>query len=189
MKCDKEIAYSIIRYLKLLKQSNLFINLSYMINSMKINCRYLLLILTNILLLHCLSFAQQVSQANVLLNSPNYPVVFGLNTGESYTLVRKLDHNTIKQTIKLISVTPSFEPNFWFNKGLLTKTYASAKVVVEVGGKRITLLHRPYQTPVTIKGLRLYVEAIKEWSENADYAKLKNVKKLVRLSACADRQT
>ena len=84
-----------------------------------------------------------------------------------------------------MSVKPTFEPNEWFGGSLAPRNYASAEVVVEVSGRRVTLLHRPYQMPVTVHGLRLYVETIREWAENAEIADLGDVRKAARLSAGA----
>ena len=84
-----------------------------------------------------------------------------------------------------MSVKPTFEPNEWFGGSLAPRNYASAEVVVEVSGRQVTLLHRPYQMPVTVHGLRLYVETIREWAENAEIADLGDVRKAARLSAGA----
>jgi murein DD-endopeptidase MepM/ murein hydrolase activator NlpD len=121
----------------------------------------------------------------VVLDVPGYPLVFELDSGETMTITRGHGGKLRPRSVKLISVKPFFEPNEWFNGDLPPQNYAYAEVVVEVSGRRVTLLHRPYQMPVAVYGLRLYVETIREWAENAEIADLKDVRRQVRLAACA----
>jgi murein DD-endopeptidase MepM/ murein hydrolase activator NlpD len=129
--------------------------------------------------------AQHTPAGRVVLDVPGYPLVFELDPGETMTIARGQAGKTRSRTVKLISVKPFFEPNEWFGEGLPPRNYACAEVVVEVSGRRVTLLHRPYQMPVVVHGLRLYVETIREWAENAEIADLKDVRRQVRLAAGA----
>ena len=131
------------------------------------------------------AFAQNAPAGRVVLDVPGYPLVFELDPGEAVTVTRKAGGKALSRTVKLVSVKPVFEPNEWFG-GVAPRNYAYAEVVAEVSGRRVTLLHRPYQMPVTVHGLRLYVETIREWAENAEIADLRDVRKAVRLSAVAE---
>lgn len=131
--------------------------------------------------------AQLNMEGRVLMDLTGYPVVFELDPGETHTVTRK--EGSISRTVKLLSVKLHSEHNLWFGAEGRQANYASADVVVEVGGERITLLHRPYQMPVTVNGLRIYVECIREWNREAGYGGLDNVQKEVRLSACAEDET
>lgn len=129
--------------------------------------------------------AQSTPPGRVVLEVPGYPLVFELDSGETMTITRGQGGKAFSRTVKLVSVKPAFEPNDWFTGGLPPRNYAYAEVVVEVSGRRVTLLHRPYQMPVTVHGLRLYVETIREWAQNAEIADLKDVRGQVRLAAGA----
>ncbi len=128
-------------------------------------------------------FAQQ-GDRKVIMDIPGYPQVFELNVGQKHTVQFNNKEEILSRSIKLISVTPYFEPYPLFSKGSPT-IYSKAEVVIEVSGKRITLLHRPYQMPIEFNGLRIYVEALKEWALSADYALLQGIEGQVRLSVCA----
>jgi hypothetical protein len=127
-------------------------------------------------------FAQD--SANVLMDIVGYPQVFELNIGQKHTVQLVYKGKIMTRSIKLISFKPYFEPYPLFKKGP-PKIYSKAEVVLEVSGKRITLFHRPYQMPVEFNGLRLYVEALKNWALSADIADLKGLNGQVRLSVCA----
>lgn len=137
----------------------------------------------------CLSklFAQQDS-ANIIMDVAGYPHVFELNIGQKHIVQFNDEGKIVSRTIKLISIKPHFEPYPLFKKGP-PEIYSEAEVELDVSGKRITLLHRPYQMPVEFNGLRLYVEALKGWALSADIADLKALKRQLRLSVCAAGQS
>ncbi|MEO9021826.1 MAG: PKD domain-containing protein [Ginsengibacter sp.] len=138
-----------------------------------------------VLLFSCtLKLFAQLHNENVIMNIPGYPQVFELNIGQKHTVRIIQKEKILSRSIKLVSVKPYFEPYPLFKKGA-PKIYSKAEVVIEVSGKRITLVHRPYQMPVEFSGLRIYVEAIKDWALSADIADLKKLEKQVRLSVCA----
>jgi PKD repeat protein len=133
----------------------------------------------NVCILRC--FAQQDS-GRIILDKPGYPYVFELNTGENHTLRKKSNGQVITRTVKIISIKPYFETNYWF-KTDSPEIYSKAEVVLEVSGKRFSLSHRPYQMPVEFDGMRWYVETIREWAQNAAFMDMKDVGKDVRISA------
>jgi len=140
------------------------------------------------LMLDCFSVSAQTDyNSRVLMNMPDYPAVFELDIGETYTVTR--GNESTPKTIKLISIRPFFESNLWFAPSGDEKNYISADVLLEIEGEPVNILHRPYQMPITVHGLRLYVECIKEWNDEADYGGLNDVQKAVRLSVCGENET
>ncbi len=127
----------------------------------------------------------QYDSARIIMDIPGYPRVFELNVGEQYVVRLKYKGKSVSRSIKLISIKPYFEPYPLFKKGP-PEVYSKVEVEVEVSGRRILLLHRPYQMPVTFNGLRLYVEAVRDWALSADIQVLNNIQRQVRLSVCAD---
>lgn len=128
----------------------------------------------------------QNSHARIVMDIPGYPHIFELNEGESHSIKRSYLNKTLARTIKVISIKHFTEPNFWFSGDLLPKNYSKAEILLDISGKRVTLLHRPYESPKVINGLRIYIETTKEWAENAEYADIKDVEKQVRLSVCLE---
>lgn len=107
-----------------------------------------------------------------------------------------------KQDVPVVLKTPSgstqltlrgvqhvFEADYWTGKTPDHKTFAEAKVEIEVNGKRYQLLHRPYEMPVTIGGVRLYVETTREWLAGGGLGRRKPLDGDVRLSAVPAGQT
>lgn len=134
-------------------------------------------------------YAQNHNQGNILMDLPEYPLLFELDTGETQTVVRgNKDHSVIRE-IKLVSVKLYSENNLWFEDENNRRNYAYAEVMLEVDGKPITLFHRPYQMPTNFNGLRLYVECIKEWNQDSAFDRLEGMEKEVRLSVCAENET
>ena len=117
-------------------------------------------------------------------DQPGCPAVFEVDIGECYTVRRQVGGRTIERTIKLISVEEVWQPDYWVEPNPDHRTLASARVVVQVSGVRATLLHRPYQMPIEVNGLRLYVETTRRWART-DFAPIPGVKGAVRLSAAA----
>jgi murein DD-endopeptidase MepM/ murein hydrolase activator NlpD len=118
----------------------------------------------------------------VVRDQPGWPVVFELDRGESL--------DVLGQTITLVSFEEHTQPDHWIRDNLSRKTIASADVVVDVRGpgadqqpRRITLKLRPYEMPVTVGGIRLYVETTKNWGTTAQLQPMADVQRDVRLSA------
>lgn len=130
----------------------------------------------------------QNDSSRIIMDIPGYPQVFELNIGEEHIVRLRYKDKVVTRNIKLISVKPYFEPYNLFKKGP-AEIYSKVEVEVEVSGRRILLLHRPYQMPVTFNGLRLYIESIKDWALSADFQALDNVQRQVRLSVCADGES
>lgn len=122
-------------------------------------------------------------EGKIILNQPQFPFIFELNTGESLTIDRTYKKTTLQRTIKLISFTPLYEPNYWF-KDTHPVNFYKFIVKIEVDGKTINLFYRPYQMPVNFEGLRIYVENIKLMDESAAYNRKDDMEKHVRLSVC-----
>jgi hypothetical protein len=119
-------------------------------------------------------------QENVkpIMKMPGYPVVFDLNEGESFEFSGAYEGENIKKTVKLLSVKHIYEPNDWFQDSIPSKNLQEAIVEVEVSGIKATLIHRPYQMPVIVNGLRLYVETTDKGAGGLD--RLKDIYKQIR---------
>ena len=99
----------------------------------------------------------------VFRNESGWPTVVELNIGETLPITREVGGKAIARTITLHGVRETWEPDFWIEDNPDHRTLACAEVAIEVSGERTTLLLRPYQQPVTVNGLRLYVEATRTW--------------------------
>ncbi|WP_372947273.1 PKD domain-containing protein [Mariniphaga sp.] len=118
----------------------------------------------------------------VVLNKPGYPYIFELNIGETHVFKRIDKLNDVQKKIKLISVEPFIEKNYWFKDIGLDYNFYQFKVKLEVDGNIVNLFHRPYEMPLTANGLRIYIENIKKFDESAIYGKCGNLEKDVRIS-------
>jgi murein DD-endopeptidase MepM/ murein hydrolase activator NlpD/plastocyanin len=113
-----------------------------------------------------------------------WPTIFELDSGESIDI--KLGDETF--TIALHSVRHFWEPDYWIKNNTAHRTIKSADVAVSVNGEKLTLQHRPYEMPVTIGALKLYVETTRLWATECAIVPIADVKKDVRFSAqLADR--
>jgi murein DD-endopeptidase MepM/ murein hydrolase activator NlpD len=122
------------------------------------------------------------NDGKVILNKPGYPYIFELNIGETH-IFKKIDQfNEVQKKIKLISVKPFTEKNYWFKDLELDHNFYQFKVKLEVDGNIVNLFHRPYEMPLTTNGLRIYIENIKKFDESAIYGKCGNLEKDVRIS-------
>jgi murein DD-endopeptidase MepM/ murein hydrolase activator NlpD len=126
----------------------------------------------------------QTGQGRIIMDIPHYPMVFELNVGETQPVTRSYKGKITQRDIKLVSVRHFTEPNLWFTGKFDPENYSGGEVVLEVSGKRIALVHRPYEMPTVFDGLRLFVETTKDWARNAELADMKDVQKDVRLSVC-----
>lgn len=111
----------------------------------------------------------------IVRNQPGWPVVFELDPGQSCDVAGK--------SVKLVSFEEHVQPDYWIDANPDRKTFASADVVVDVAGERATLTLRPYQLPVAVNGLRLYVEMTREWATKCEIEPVDGMERAVRLSA------
>lgn len=138
------------------------------------------------------SYSQSNSGSRILMDIKDYPTVFELDSGEVYNFKKRINDSLVSHSIKLLKVTPHFSPNFWNldDEGNgVKKFFSRADVKVEVDGKLVNLTRRSYELPTTVNGLRIYVEAVKDWAKGADLANLKEIKKDVRLSIGIEGET
>jgi murein DD-endopeptidase MepM/ murein hydrolase activator NlpD len=105
-------------------------------------------------------------------------IAFELNTGESFDVPTPDG----PRSVKLISVEHDWQSDYWTEDNPEHRTIRQARVVVEVAGQQAELLARPYQPPVEVGDLRLYVEVTRQWA-NTPFAPLRGVSGDVRLSA------
>lgn len=108
-----------------------------------------------------------------------------MSKGEGYPLKRTFQGRTIERVIRLISVKEYWEPDFWTGSKD-RRTLRMAEVTVDVSGVARTLKCRPYQMPMRVNGLRVYVESTDRWANSATYAALSGMESDVRLSVVAE---
>jgi len=130
--------------------------------------------------------AEAIDPPVVIRDQPGWPVVFEIVRGATCTVRRTAQGHATERAGRLISVSESWEPDRWIEGHDRHETLRQAEVVVEVQGVRATLLARPFQMPVVVNGLRLYVEATKGWAERAQIERLPRRGGDVRLSATAE---
>lgn len=148
-----------------------------------------LLILSLFGIFYGLSAQVRSSKELIILDQPGYPFIFELNQGESQTVLRSYKGKTTRRIIKLVSFKPYMETNYWFPDSLGKKNYYQAEVNLDVSGRKVTLYHRPYQMPVTVNGLRINIENVKEWDEHGEYGKTGTMKKQVRIAVCMENES
>lgn len=127
-------------------------------------------------------------QPEIVMNIPGYPLVFELNKGESILIDRTFKNKRTTRTLVLKEVRLFTEPNNWFPDSLGKCNYYKAEVDILVSGKLFTLMLRPYQMPVTVEGLRIYVEAVRKMDEIRNLDPVEKMKKEVRLSVCLENE-
>jgi murein DD-endopeptidase MepM/ murein hydrolase activator NlpD len=131
---------------------------------------------------------QRPQSPRIVLDIPEWPTIFELNAGDMCHLRRQVDGRTVERDVQLIGVQEFWEPDYFTGAGE-SRTLRLAEVTVEVSGVRAKLLSRPYQMPVNVNGLRIYVEATRRWAHAADIERLADVDADVRLSAVAEGET
>ena len=125
----------------------------------------------------------------IIRDAPGWPVVFELACGDEIEIERTLNGKLVKRGLRLVSIEESWEPDLWNPTDSAQRTLREAKVVVEVDGLRRTLLARPYQLPTVVNGLRVHVEATRNWAQRADVAPLGWRGGDVRFSAVAEGES
>lgn len=139
------------------------------------------------LVLH-FSPAGAIAGSHVIRDQPGWPIVFKLNIGDSCKVKRVVGGKTIERAVKLISVSEHWEPDYWIEDNQSQRTICKADVVVEVSGIRATLTARPYQMPVIVNGLKLYVETTRRWKSSRS-AGIRRMDADVSLSAVAENES
>jgi murein DD-endopeptidase MepM/ murein hydrolase activator NlpD len=144
------------------------------------------LISTALIFLIAISCTRRLPNEGIILDQPGFPFIFELNQGESQKIIRSYNGKKIERTVKVNSIRTFMETNNWFSDSLGKKNYYQADVELDVSGQIVTLHHRPYQMPVTVNGLRINIENIKEWDEHGSLGKTGTMKKQVRIAICLE---
>jgi murein DD-endopeptidase MepM/ murein hydrolase activator NlpD len=108
-----------------------------------------------------------------------WPFRFDLDIGESYLLP---DPGAGNHQIKLLGVK-EYEWADYYTHNPARATYSRAEISVEVDGNPVLLIHRPYQLPTVVNGVRIYVEATLNWANRCEIESLPDLNKAVRFSA------
>jgi murein DD-endopeptidase MepM/ murein hydrolase activator NlpD len=122
-------------------------------------------------------------------DAKGWPVVFELKNGEEFKVQRSVNGEVIERNVRLISFTESWEADQWIEENHARRTLCDAQVIVEVDGERALLHARPYQFPLVVNGLRLYVEATRNWAQQVELAPLGWRGGDVRFSAVAQGES
>ena len=139
------------------------------------------LLLASLIMLAVFSRRAAAGDARGVRQQQGWPAVFELNAGDSFRLCER--------TVRLASFEEHWQPDHWVQNNGERRTLESASIHVDVSGEKATLLLRPYQMPVTVNGLRLYVETTKNWATKCDFETLDRVERDVRLSACREGES
>ncbi len=114
----------------------------------------------------------------IILNKPGYPLIFELKRNQSIIL----DSSYNNAEIKLIDIELFNEPNLWLDDTLPKHNYFAAIVKLKINDTMIIIPCRPYQMPVTVSGLRLYIEGIKQWNNETRLGEIDRLTGDVRLA-------
>lgn len=123
--------------------------------------------------------------AGIVMAIAGWPTVVELNVGESRTIRRHVKESLVEREVKLLGVQEHWEPDFFTGAGD-SRTLRLAEVTIDVDGVRATLKCRPYQMPINVNGLRIYVETTRRWAHEAEIERMTEVDADVRLSAVAE---
>jgi len=128
-------------------------------------------------------------QSDIVMNIPGYPLVFELNKGDSILIDRTFQNKQITRTLILKEVRLFTEHNNWISESLGKCNYYKAEVDIIISGKVVTLMLRPYQMPVSVDGLRIYVEAVKKIDEIPNLDPVAKMNNEVRFSVCLENES
>lgn len=124
-----------------------------------------------------------------MIDPPLWPAYLDLKRGVERTVARPTPQGLLTRTLVLRAVEERYEPDYWIADNAAHQTLAEARVTLEVSGEPVVLLARPYQMPVTANGLRLYVEATRNWANLPQYTPLAPLEGEVRIACCAENES
>lgn len=127
-------------------------------------------------------------QSTIVMNMPGYPLIFELNKEDSILIDRTFQNTRITRTIILKGYRLFTENNNWISESLGKSNYYKAEVDIMVSGKMFTLMLQSYQMPVSVEGLRIYVEGIKKMNEIPSMGSVSKMNKEVRFSVCLESE-
>jgi murein DD-endopeptidase MepM/ murein hydrolase activator NlpD len=128
------------------------------------------------------------AQSSIVMNLPGYPFMFELNKNDSILIDRTFDNKRITKTLVLKDFRLFTENNNWIDESLGKRNYYKAEVDILVSGKKFTIMLRSYQMPVTVEGLRIYIEAVKKMDEIPNMGSVSKMTKDVRFSVCLEHE-
>ena len=115
------------------------------------------------------------------MDVPGWPTVFEIDQGQVYRLTRTGAGKTLTRDIRLVNVVEHWEPDFYTGNSQ-QRTLRLAEVDVEVSGVPAKLLCQPYQMPVVVNGLRVYVDMTDTWAHNVEYVPLPEMLSAIRFA-------
>ncbi len=122
------------------------------------------------------------------MDVPGYPLIFEINKGDSFKIVREYKNNKTEKFLTLKDIRLYTEFNSWFPDSLGKCNYYKAEVDISVSGKSCTLYFQPYQMPQKFNGLKIYVEAVKSMDKIPNLDPVEKIEKDVRLSVSMENE-
>jgi len=124
----------------------------------------------------------------IVMDVPGYPLIFEINKGDSFKIVREYKNNKTEKFLTLKDIRLYTEFNSWFPDSLGKCNYYKAEVDISVSGKSCTLYFQPYQMPQKFNGLKIYVEAVKSMDKIPNLDPVEKIEKDVRLSVSMENE-
>lgn len=118
-----------------------------------------------------------------------WPVIIDLKHGPPQEIRVAGPAGEVQRRIRLLRVQEFSWPNRALADAPDRQVFQSAEVEVEVGGTQAILRARPFESPRLVNGLRLYVEATRNWATTPQLDRLTQVAGDVRLSCVAEGMT
>lgn len=107
-----------------------------------------------------------------------WPHLFELNIGQPCAVPR--GEGVCQLVVR--GIEHAYQPDWWCADNPARRTIAAVRVSVEIDGRPAVLAGMPFQLPETVGGLRLYVEATREWACETAYQPMSELQRDVRLS-------
>lgn len=111
-----------------------------------------------------------------------WPELFELSIGETHVVPT----STGDRKVQLLSLRETTEPDYWSEGNPGRRILNCAYIDVNISGQHAVLVARPFQMPVVVNGVRIYVETTKRWAKECGIQPLNDMSKDVRFSALAE---
>lgn len=128
-----------------------------------------------------------ISEPCIVSARPGWPILFELDPDQSCTLRLTYRGRVLSRDVTLLAVRTHWDPDRIIKGNADRRTMRMAEIDVDVSGEHKTLYARPYQMPVVVNGIRLYVETIAPWARGI--VPVSGLKRQVRLSAVPEGES
>ena len=120
--------------------------------------------------------------------SAGWPSIFELSVGQGLDIDRSVAPFAVRRRVTLLDVAPTYD----VMRGLEVREgriVTGAVVTVDVDGETVELLHRPYEMPRAVNGLRLFVEAVRATAGAGEVAAITDLRGDARLACVAEGES